>query len=327
MNSATTEDTMESDSPNQQPASKDTVTAARRSRVGTRLRLLAFVGGGTILLVGTIAWWVGGKLLESTNRSVGDAPHGLPVQNVSFTSDSGTNVAGWLSVVDDSNGVVVLAHPIRGSRLAMVNRANMFRDAGYTTLLIDLQAHGESAGKRITLGHLERHDVRAAVNYSRATFPDQAIIVVGWSLGGAAALLGSPLDVDALVLESVYPEVHRAIHNRLGMRVGALRHAAAPLLLMQLGPRLGVSASDLCPVEFIADVECPVLVLAGTEDQHTTIAESRELFRAAVGPKEMCEFSGASHEDLYRFDEALYRSTVIRFLESRIRFRGRSKTP
>ena len=261
------------------------------------------------------AWWVGGKLLESANRPIGAPPDAFRFEAVTFPSESGTDVAAWVSIAEESHALVILAHPIRGSRRAMLDRAKMLRDAGYSTLLVDLQAHGESKGQRITLGDLERHDITAAIEYAHRRCPGQRLAIIGWSLGGAAAVLAAPLDIDALVLESVYSEVREAIHNRLKMRVGPLRHVAAPALLMQLSPRLGVSASDLRPVARIADVTCPVLIVAGTLDQHTTIAESRELFRAANEPKEMCEFEGASHEDLYRFDADLYRQTVIEFLD------------
>ena len=287
---------------------------------------MIILSAGLLFLGTSTAWWIGGRLVESANRAIDGVPADLPVQDVTFASESGSQIAGWLSTVNDSKGVVVLAHPIRGSRLAVVERAKMFRDTGYSTLMIDLQAHGESFGEHITLGHLERHDVRAAVSYAKAQLPGQPVIVLGWSLGGAAALIGSPLEIDALVLESVYPDVHRAVHNRLEMRIGAMRHVAGPALLMQLRPRLGVSTDDLRPIDFISKAECPVLVLAGTEDQHTTIAESRELFAAAVAPKEMCEFAGASHENLYRFDAELYRDTVLRFVESSISSRA-TETP
>ncbi len=289
-----------------------------------RFRRLAFIVLGIFFFCSISAWWVGGKLLEPANRSSVVAPHDLQVEDVTFASKSGSQIAGWLSRVNDSKGVVVLAHPIRASRLSMVGRAKMFRDAGYSTLLIDMQAHGESFGQRITLGHLERHDVRAAVSYAKANLPGQPVVVLGWSLGGAAALLGSPLEIDALILESVYPDVDRAIHNRLSMRIGAMRHVAAPLLLMQLRPRLGVSANDLRPIDSIGKVECPVLVLAGTEDRHTTMAESRALFGAAAAPKELCEFNGASHENLYRFDQKLYRDTVLQFVESSVSSKQRA---
>ena len=58
------------------------------------------------------------------------------------------------------------------------------------SILFDFQAHGESAGKRITFGRLEGLDAAAAVAFVRERLPGERVAAVGSSLGGAAALLG-----------------------------------------------------------------------------------------------------------------------------------------
>jgi alpha/beta superfamily hydrolase len=53
----------------------------------------------------------------------------------------------------------------------MVDRALFLRDAGYSVLLIDFQATGESPGDVITFGWRERLDVLAAVDFLRRALP------------------------------------------------------------------------------------------------------------------------------------------------------------
>jgi fermentation-respiration switch protein FrsA (DUF1100 family) len=156
--------------------------------------------------------------------------------------------------------------------------------------------------------------VAAAVAHIRQEKPTHRIGVIGRSLGGAAALLGSPLGIDALVLESVFPTVEEAVYDRLQMRLGPLASVAAPLLLWQVEPRLGIPCADLRPIDCISMAGCPVLVISGTADEHTTIAETRRLFAAAAEPKELVEFEGVAHVDLLAADSALYEESVIRFL-------------
>jgi hypothetical protein len=71
------------------------------------------------------------------------------------------------------------------------------------------------------------------------------------------------------------------------MRIGRFGPLAAPLLLMQLRLRLGVAAAELKPVDHISSLRCPVLVIGGTDDQHTTAADTHLLFAAAAPPKEL----------------------------------------
>ena len=170
----------------------------------------------------------------------------------------------------------------------MLPRARLLGAHEFSVLLIELQAHGETPGEAITLGARESSDVRAALGWLKNTVPDRRIGVVGCSLGGAAVLLGpQPSGFDAVVLEAVYPRVARAIENRIRLRVGRVAPLLTPLLLLQLGRRLGVSATELEPIRWIAHLGAPVLVVTGSRDQHTTLAESEELFRAAAAPKRL----------------------------------------
>jgi hypothetical protein len=140
-------------------------------------------------------------------------------------------------------------------------------------------------GEAITFGWRERFDVLAAVQYLKARMPGQPVAVVAVSLGGAATLLATPpLEVQAAVLEAVYPSIDRAIVNRLRIRIGPFAPALAPLLLVQLRPRLGVAAVDLRPVEHIARLGCPVLVVGGTPTSLPVCADT-SVSLTAVTPR------------------------------------------
>ena len=277
---------------------------------------------GSLLLVGlalvVTSWLVAGSLVAPANHFVGPPPDGFQIESITIRSESGSELAAWYIPCEGANATVILLHPVRGDRRAMLGRAELLREAGYATVLVDLQAHGESPGKNITAGFLERYDVRATVDFARAKHPQHRIGIVGWSLGGAAALLASPLNVDAMVLESVYPTISEAVHNRVSMRLGVLSRMIAPALLFQLKPRLGIAPAQLRPIDKISDVGCPVLVASGDCDLHTTMAETRRLYDAALEPKRLVIFEGAAHADLLECDPARYQE-IIGFLDDNLK--------
>jgi len=202
----------------------------------------------------------------------------------------------------------------------MLPRAKLLLGHGFSVLLIDLQGHGETPGMAITLGWRESADVRAALGWLKSVAPSRRIGVIGRSLGGAAVLLGpQPSGFDAIVLEAVYPRVAGAVENRIRIRLGPLAPVLAPLLLVQLQPRLHISPRDLEPIRSISRLGAPVLVVAGSRDQHTTLAESEELFRAGVPPKRLWVVNGARHQDFFAVDPAGYSSEVIGFLREYLR--------
>jgi uncharacterized protein len=119
-----------------------------------------------------------------------------------------------------------------------------------------------------------------------------------------------------VVLEAVYPRIARAAENRIRIRLGFLAPVLTPLLLLQLEPRLHITASDLEPIRSIGRLGAAVLIAAGSKDEHTTLEESRELFNAASSPKSLWIVEGAQHQDFLAYDRQGYEKHVVGFLST-----------
>lgn len=197
----------------------------------------------------------------------------------------------------------------------MLERARFLYQAGYSSLLFDFQAHGESAGEHITFGYLEQQDAWAAFQYLKQRAPQQKIAVLGVSLGGASALLSAiPQQADALILEAVYSDLTTAIANRLEMRLGQIGRYLTPLLSWQIEPRLGFNPNDLAPLKHIANTKAPVLIIAGAHDQHTKLAESEQFYQLAPEPKELWVLPNAKHVDFQESAPEEYQQRLLDFL-------------
>ena len=278
-------------------------------------RILALTVAVVVALTVAGSYVLGSELSRPVPARIGSPPDELNAESVEFSSESGSTIHGWLSKGAEKHGTVLLLPGVRANRRSMLSRARMLHAAGYSTLLIDFQATGESPGDAITFGWRERLDVLAAVGFLKKRDPLRPIGVIGTSLGGAATLLAVPaLDVQAVALEAVYPSIEVALANRIRMRVGSVGAALSPLLLLQLGPRFGVSASELRPIDRIGSLRCPLLIVAGTDDRHTTVADTEQLFGAAHEPKELWLVRGAGHVDYLAFAGAEYQRRVLEFL-------------
>lgn len=260
------------------------------------------------------AWFVAGVLVSPARDRLGDPPDDMRLEATTLTASSGARIATWYRFPPESRATVVVAHGVYANRRAMLPRARALLEQGWGVVLIDLQGHGESSGEAITLGHLERHDVAAAVAFVKARQPEHRIGVIGISLGGAAAIGASPMNVDAIVVEGTFSTAQRAIHNRVAKRAGPLALLLTPLLTCQLPWRLGVHVAELQPIAQIQRCGCPLLVANGTHDPYTPVNEARELFEAAREPKLFVTFPDAPHVDLYAHNPTLYRETILPFL-------------
>jgi alpha-beta hydrolase superfamily lysophospholipase len=259
------------------------------------------------------AWILGSKLVAPANHVV-PLPAGFSAETVAIPGASHA-IAGWWVDKGEGSPVILLLHAVRADRSTMVSRAQLLLAHGFSVLLVDLQGHGETPGEAITLGSRESADVVAAREWIKRMAPRRKIGVVGCSLGGASVLLApQPSGFDAVVLEAVYPRISSAVENRIRIRLGPLAPVLTPLLLMQLEPRLGISPSDLEPIRWIGRLGSPVLIAAGSRDEHTTLEESREMFTAAAEPKGLWIVEGAKHQDLLAYDGQGYEEHVVGFL-------------
>jgi fermentation-respiration switch protein FrsA (DUF1100 family) len=218
-------------------------------------------------------------------------------------------------------------HGVRANRTSMVERARILHASGFSVLLFDFQAHGESLGKCITFGYLEALDAEAAVAFVKQRSPGERIGTIGTSLGGAAMLLGpTPLPVDALVLESVYPDIGSATANRIravaGVHVGSLVGVPlARLFELAMSPILGVASAKLRPIDHIADVAAPILIASGTHDNRTRPEDTMALFSRTHEPKSIWLVDGAGHVDLQKYAPEGYRGHVLAFLVAQLQQR------
>src|SRR5206468_1021758 len=215
-------------------------------------RFLAVSAAAAIVGV-AVVFAIGWALAAPVQTHVGKPPEDLGARPVEFQSNSGAMVHGWWCPTTTSRGAVLLLPGIRANRLSMVDRARFLRRAGYSVLLIDFQATGETKGDHITFGWKESRDALAAVDFIHHLDPSARVAIIGSSLGGVAALLAMPpLKVNAVILESVYPTIEIATRNRIENYLGPIGQMFAPLFLMQLHRRIGVSPSQLHPIDHIA---------------------------------------------------------------------------
>lgn len=261
---------------------------------------------------------------------ISSAPAKLGAENVRFVSGTGNVLHAWLVPGRAGGGAVLLLHGVGSNRTSMLGRAQFLHEQGFTVLAPDFQAHGESPGDHTTYGARESLDAAAAMAYLRGAAPHERVGVIGVSMGGAATLLGpGPLRANAFVLESVYPTIRQAVSNRLATWLGPLggvgRWFTSPVIGI-VGSETGVSESDLEPITRIGKIDGPLLLISGTADRYTPLAEAESLFAHAPQRKTFWAVNGAGHEDLYQFNRAEYEKRVGGFLLRWLRGESSSAT-
>ena len=264
--------------------------------------------------------YVLGNILTSPHQSDFNLkPDDLAVEDIIFSSKTGKLLSGWFIKGEQGQGGILLMHSVRSDRREMIGRARMLNKAGYSILLFDFQAHGKSPGEHITFGFLESQDADAAFDLLQNRLPDEPVGIIGVSLGGASALTGSIKNLaDAIIIEMVYPTLEEAVDNRITMRLGSLGRYLSPLLLTQIKPRLGFDPEQLSPIDQLKHTTSPIFIIAGSEDEHTTLSESERMYGNASEPKQKWIVQGAAHQNLFEYDPEQYRAKVLTFFKEHL---------
>ncbi len=275
--------------------------------------IVLFALAACLMIMGNL--WIGDKLTQPFPRTIGPPPPSLDITEVKIPSESGSTLAGWLLSHEKKDKAAALFHGIHANRLQMMERAIMFHEQGWSALVIDFQAHGESPGERVAMGWLESMDARAAIQYLKKRCPDARIAALGLSMGGAACLLAEPpLEIDLLIIEQTYSTIHQATSNRLTHHLGRIAPLAAHVLLLQLPIRFGITEGDMRPIDKLSNITAPVMLIAGEKDKSTTVEESLRMYDQINTSKELWIVKDAGHIDYMKHNKKEYKARVIDFI-------------
>jgi len=271
------------------------------------------VGFAIVTLIGLAAAWGFGSLMARPHAET-IAPPAAPGQVVHLTASDGIQLEGsyWPGRHADGPAVLLL-HGINSSRASFKRHALWLNGLGYTVLAIDLRGHGGSEQVPRSFGLYEARDAAAGLAFLRKDAPHRRVGIIGTSLGGAAALLGDdgPLPVQAMVLQAVYPDLRRAIKNRITRVAGSpLAWLGEPLLSYQSWPRYHVPPGRIAPAARLSRFNGPVLIIGGGADTNTTVSDTLALYRSARGRKSVWLLEGVGHAAAGSIFTAEYRSRV-----------------
>ena len=233
------------------------------------------------------------------------APQGVglsEVEAVTFQTEDGLGLHGWfvMSPVDPAPGTIIVFNGNAGNRAYRAPLAAALRDHGYQVLLFDYRGYGGNGGAPSEAGLLA--DARAARAYllGRADVEASRLVYFGESLGGAVAIaLAGEHEPAAMVLRSPFTSL---------VDVGRVHYPFLPVSLF-LWDRFE-------SIDAIGDITCPMLVVAGDRDRIVPVGQSRRLFDAARGPKELVILAGGDHNDPQVAVGEEMIGAVVRFLST-----------
>jgi len=281
-----------------------------------RTKILAVVLG-VVVGLWLVAGFVAGYIVTHPGRTeIWDREDlaGKPVENVTIRTEDGVTLSAW-HVPNSPDRAVILLAGIMADRRQTIGHGKYYVELGYSVLLPDLRATGNSGGNAVTIGWQERKDLIACYKFLRDRGYDH-IGADGISLG-AATICYSLKEVDDfafIVLESCYDTIDNALNNRLDM-FHVPHFVAWPF--RWFGPIwIGAGVDELRPVDFMPYCTAPALIMAGDSEKELKVSETQSLFdRCASEYKRLCIFKGGKHQNFLKGFPEQYRRELREFLE------------
>lgn len=157
------------------------------------------------------------------------------------------------------------------------------RRQGMNVIVPEFEGYGMSGGKPSEKGCYAAADAAFDYLLARPDLDPKKIVVVGWSLGGAAAIdLASRRPVAGIVTISAFTNLAEMAHQ-------VVRWFPVSLILKYRFDN----------VAKLPRISCPMLIVHGTQDELVPFRMAKTLAAAAKGNVQRFNVEGAGHNDVF----------------------------
>ena len=246
------------------------------------------------------------------------------------TAPDGAALRGWKVRPQAPNGSwVLLFHGVADNRAGTIGQSEILLRAGYSVVMMDQRAHGESGGAIATYGWLERGDTRAVVDALAACEHPAHIFALGESMGAGIALQSAGIDprIEAVAAEAPFASLREASYDYAGLQeyplLGKTLFAPGAWMMLYRGGRLArFPASAVSPEQAVAARNFPVLLICDEADRTLPCRHAKKIYAAASGPKALWTVPGAFHTAALGFAPEEFERRVLAFFRQAARDPG-----
>lgn len=236
-------------------------------------------------------------------------------------NDTKKMVASYIQNPTSTTQTVIISHGYKGNRETMANFAKMFYDMGFNVLLPDDRGHGDSSGKYISFGWLDRLDYLDWIEQViHETGENAKILLFGVSMGGATVEMLSgehlPTQVKAIIADCGYSSIKKELVYLLNKKYHLPEYPIEPLVSTINRTRLGYYLGDVSSTEQLAKNIRPILFIHGSKDTYVPVSMAYENYRKTKAPKQLWIVQGATHAESFWAHPKKYHQCIQNFLKT-----------
>jgi len=236
---------------------------------------------------------------------------------IEFEGESQTILRGrfWKGATEKA---IIVVHGIDGPSIEMLPHVSYLYRAGYSVLLYDNRARGDSDGEFSTLGFLEWRDVLHAIEWMRAQpgiAPDK-IGLHGLSLGAACVIMAGAKDhqVCGVLAESPFVSMPIMLAHVANKMTRLPKFLIGELVRIFVDWSLATKLRLVEPHTAVKDISPrPIYIIDAEQDQLFPVDTSHTVYEAAGQPKRFWKVNGAAHANCWHVMPEEYEQRALAF--------------
>ena len=245
----------------------------------------------------------------------------LPHEDVFIQSEDGLKLhAAYFPAPEESGKVVLGIHGFRSKAWhEYAPYIEFYHALGYSMLLPDDRAHGQSEGDYIGMGVLDRRDCISWAKYLVERFgKNVSILMHGVSMGGAAVLSASgeedlPPQVQGIISDCGYTSFWDQIVFHIISRYKIPTFPVLNICEWYAKHYAGYDFHTITPLKQVTKAKVPILFVQGEKDFMVPAEMAQRLYEACTSRKRLLMVPEASHAESIALAPEEYHQAIKEF--------------
>ncbi|MGN0374909.1 MAG: alpha/beta hydrolase [Butyrivibrio sp.] len=222
----------------------------------------------------------------------------------------------------DCRKIVICFHGYTSSGMSdYIALSDYYFRNGYSMLLPDARAHGESEGEYVGFGCLDRWDAMEWIKWViKECGPKTQILLHGTSMGGATVLMTSALklpgQVKGVISDCAFTSPKYVFTHVLHTMYHLPAFPVIPLTDCVNRIKAGYGMDECNAAREISKTRIPVLMIHGDADNFVPVSMCHEIYANCNAPKTKLIIKGASHAESYYKDTKAYEAALDKFINN-----------
>ncbi len=244
-----------------------------------------------------------------------------PHEDKWVTSEDGLKLHATWFPQQNQKKVVICFHGYTSKGMSdYIGLSDYYFKKGYSMLLVDERAHGESEGKYIGFGCLDRLDALKWIEWVIENCGEEVqILLHGTSMGGATVLMTSglklPKQVKGIISDCAFTSPKEVFTHVLKKMIHLPAFPMMPLSDLFNRKLAGYGLDECNAAEEVKKAECPILMIHGSGDTFVPCSMCEKIYENIASTKQKLIIEGAAHAECYYKDTAKYEQALDSFIE------------